>query len=123
MTNPKKIVLAEDNSILALIIKQKLEKEGYKLFTATNGRDAIELIEENDPDFILTDIMMPFVSGLELISHVRNKLNLFTPIIVFSSSGQEEMVQNAFNLGATDFMSKPFSPNELLIRIKNNLYK
>jgi DNA-binding response OmpR family regulator len=62
--------------------------------------------------------MMPFVSGLEIISHVRNKLNLSTPIIVFSSSGQEEMVLNAFNIGATDFMSKPFSPNELIIRIK-----
>lgn len=123
MSDSKKIVLAEDNSILALLLKYKLENEGYKLFVATNGKEAIELIEEHNPDFILTDIMMPFVSGLELISHVRNKLNLSTPIIVFSSSGQEEMVVNAFNLGATDFMSKPFSPNELIIRIKRNLYK
>lgn len=123
MNNSKKILLAEDNSILALLLKYKLENEGYKLFIATNGKDAIEIIEEHNPDFILTDIMMPFVSGLELISHVRNKLNLSTPIIVFSSSGQEEMVVNAFNLGATDFMSKPFSPNELVIRIKRNLYK
>jgi FixJ family two-component response regulator len=58
---------------------------------------------------ILTDIMMPFVSGLELISHVRNKLNSKNSIVVFSSAGQE-MVVNAFNLGATDFMRKPFSP-------------
>lgn len=123
MNNSKKIVLAEDNSILALLLKYKLENEGYKLFMATNGKDAIDLIEEHDPEIILTDIMMPFVSGLELISHVRNKLNLSTPIIVFSASGQEEMVINAFNLGANDFMSKPFSPNELIIRIKRNFYK
>lgn len=123
MNNSKKIVLAEDNSILALLLKYKLENEGYKLFMATNGKDAIDLIEEHDPEIILTDIMMPFVSGLELISHVRNKLNLSTPIIVFSASGQEEMVINAFNLGANDFMSKPFSPNELVIRIKRNFYK
>lgn len=123
MNNSKKIVLAEDNSILALLLKYKLENEGYKLFMATNGKEAIELIEEHNPEIILTDIMMPFVSGLELISHVRNKLNLSTPIIVFSASGQEEMVVNAFNLGATDFMSKPFSPNELVIRIKRNFFK
>ncbi len=121
MSEPKKIILAEDNSILSLLLKFKLEKEGYKLFIAVNGKEAIEIIEEHHPDIILTDIMMPFVSGLEVISHVRNKLDLSTPIIVFSSAGQEEMVLKAFNLGATDFMSKPFSPNELSIRIKRLL--
>lgn len=121
MSESKKIILAEDNSILSLLLKFKLEKEGYKLFIAVNGKEAIQLIEENNPDLILTDIMMPFVSGLEVISHVRNKLELATPIIVFSSAGQEEMVLKAFNLGATDFMSKPFSPNELSIRIKRLL--
>lgn len=121
MNNPIKIVLAEDNSILALLLKYKLEKEGYTLLMAKNGIEAIELIEQYNPEIILTDIMMPFVSGLEVISHVRNKLNLAIPIIVFSSSGQEEMVLNAFNIGATDFMSKPFSPNELIIRIKRIL--
>lgn len=121
MSTTKKIVLAEDNSILSLLLKFKLEKEGYNLLIAINGKEAIELIEEHQPDMILTDIMMPFVSGLEVISHVRNKLSLQTPIVVFSSAGQEEMVLNAFNLGATDFMSKPFSPNELIIRTKRLL--
>jgi DNA-binding response OmpR family regulator len=65
--------------------------------------------------------MMPFVSGLEVISYVRNKLNMQTPIIVFSSSGQEEIVLKAFDLGANDFMCKPFSPHELVIRIKRLL--
>lgn len=118
MKESKKIVLAEDNSVLSLLLKYKLEKEGYTLLMAKNGKEALELIELNNPKIILTDIMMPFISGLEIISYVRNKLNLSTPIIVFSSSGQEEMVLNAFNIGATDFMSKPFSPNELIIRIK-----
>lgn len=117
----KKIVLAEDNSILSKLLQFKLEKEGYQLLIATNGKEAVDLIEGNEPDMILTDIMMPFISGLEVISHVRNKLEKKTPIVVFSSAGQEEMVLNAFNLGATDFMSKPFSPNELIIRIKRLL--
>jgi two-component system response regulator VicR len=121
MTESKKIVLAEDNSILSLLLKFKLEKEGYKLFMAADGKEAIELIEEHNPDLILTDIMMPFISGLEVISHLRNKLNSLTPIIVFSAAGQEEIVLKAFDLGATDFMSKPISPNELVIRVKRIL--
>ena len=121
MGDAKKIVLAEDNSIFLLLLKFRLEKEGYKIVTAVNGKEAIELIEEHSPELILTDIMMPFISGLEVISHVRNKLNMQTPIIVFSSAGQEEIVLKAFDLGATDFMSKPLSPNEMVIRVKRLL--
>lgn len=122
MSDAKKIVLAEDNSTLSLLLKFRLEKEGYKLLIAVDGKEAIELIEQYDPELILTDIMMPFISGLEVISHVRNKLNKQTPIIVFSAAGQEEMVLKAFNLGANDFMGKPFSPNELVIRVKRLLF-
>jgi DNA-binding response OmpR family regulator len=121
MNSIKKIVLAEDNSVLSLLLKFRLEKEGYKLLVAVDGKQAIELIEEHNPELILTDIMMPFVSGLEVISHVRNKLNFETPIVVFSAAGQEEIVLKAFDLGATDFMSKPFSPHELVIRVKRLL--
>ena len=92
--------------------------ELYSILLDKDGKEAIEHIEQFKPDLILTDIMMPFVSGLEVISHVRNKLNSQTPIIVFSSAGQEEIVLKAFDIGATDFMSKPFSPHELVIRVK-----
>jgi DNA-binding response OmpR family regulator len=121
MNITKNIVLAEDNTTLSQLLKFRLQKEGYKIYTAQDGKKAVELIEKHHPDLILTDIMMPFISGLEVISHVRNKLKLETPIIVFSAAGQEEMVLKAFNLGATDFMAKPFSPNELIIRIKRLL--
>ncbi len=117
----KKIVLAEDNSALSLLLKFKLEKESYRLFVAEDGKLAKELIERENPDIILTDIMMPFVSGLELTSYVRNKLNRNTPILIFSAAGQEKNVLQAFDLGANDFMSKPISINELLIRIKRLL--
>ena len=123
MSDAKKIVLAEDNSLLLSLLKFRLEKEGYELLIAENGKEAIKLIEEHNPALILTDIMMPFISGLEVISHVRNKLNMQTPIIIFSSAGQEEMVLKAFDIGATDFMSKPLSPNELIIKIKRLIHK
>jgi two-component system response regulator VicR len=119
--NINKIVLAEDNTTLSLLLKFRLEKEGFELFIAKDGKEAIALIEEVVPDLIITDIMMPFISGLEVISHVRNTLNTDIPIIVFSAAGQEEMVLKAFNLGANDFMGKPFSPNELMIRVKRLL--
>ena len=119
--NKHKIVIAEDNSTLSLLLKFRLEKEGYELLMAVDGKEAVELIENDSPDLIITDIMMPFVSGLEVISHVRNKLELEVPIIVFSAAGQEEMVLKAFSLGANDFMGKPFSPNELVIRVKRLL--
>jgi two-component system response regulator VicR len=121
MNEAKKIVIAEDNSVFLLLIKFRLEKEGYKLYLAEDGKKAIELIEAHKPDLILTDIMMAYVTGLEVISHVRNVLKFKTPIIVFSASGQEEIVIKAFDLGANDFMAKPLSPNELIIRVKRAL--
>lgn len=121
MSDKKQIVLAEDNSTLSLLLKFRLEKEGYELLMAEDGKKAIELIEKHNPSLILTDIMMPYISGLEVISHVRNELKYQTQIIVFSAAGQEEMVLKAFNLGANDFMGKPFSPNELAIRVKRLL--
>jgi len=121
MSDKKQILLAEDNATLALLLKIRIEKEGYTPIIAENGKRAIELIESEKPDLILTDIMMPFVSGLEVISHVRNNLKLQTPVVVFSSAGQEEMVLKAFSLGANDFISKPFSPNEFMVRLKRFL--
>ena len=116
-----KVVLADDNTTLTLLLKFRLEKAGYMTFVAENGKIAIELIEQHRPALIITDIMMPYISGLEIISHVRQNLKLATPIIVFSSAGQEENVIKAFDLGANDFMGKPFSPHELLIRVKKIL--
>jgi len=121
MSNKKQILLAEDNATLALLLKIRIEKEGYTPIIAENGKRAIELIESEKPDLILTDIMMPFVSGLEVISHVRNNLKSNVPVVVFSSAGQEEMVLKAFNLGANDFISKPFSPNEFMVRLRRFL--
>jgi DNA-binding response OmpR family regulator len=117
----KKIVLAEDNSVFLLLIKLRLEKEGYQLFIAEDGKKAIELIETQNPDLILTNIMMDFVSGLEVISHVRNVLKKQTPIIVLSATSQEEMVIKSFDLGANYFIYKPLNPSKLITKIERIL--
>ena len=119
MSNKIKIVLAEDNVTFALLLKFVLEKEGYELLSAVDGQKAIVLIEEHKPDIILTDIMMPFVDGLEVINHVREELKLDTPIIFFSGDILGEKAVEAQKIGANDFMEKPFNPNDLITKIQN----
>ena len=112
------IHVVEDDILLLKTLAFKLTKDGYVVVTSKNGFDAIEYLKENEPDLIVTDIMMPFVNGLEIISFVRNEKKSKVPIIVLSSAGLEKTVLEAFELGADDFVTKPFSPNELVIRIK-----
>jgi len=121
MSNLVKILIAEDNKTLTLFMKNRLEKEGYQLLVAEDGKKAKKLILEFKPDLLITDIMMPYVSGLELISYLRNELKSKIPIIVFSSVGHEKMILQAFEFGANEFINKPFNPNELVIRVKKCL--
>ena len=114
----KKILLVEDDLMLLSLLDFRLKKEGYHVVTANNGKEAISKIKSAPPDLVISDIMMPFVSGLELTGFIKNEYESEIPIVIISSAGQEEMVLEAFNLGADDFIAKPFSPNELIVRLK-----
>lgn len=116
-----RILIVEDDEMMLSLLQFKLQREGFDTSIVSDGKEAIEKIKENAPDLIITDIMMPFVNGMELTAKVRNELNLTTPIIVISSAGQEDMVMQAFKLGADNFITKPFSPNELSMRVKKLL--
>jgi DNA-binding response OmpR family regulator len=118
-----KLLLAEDDELLASLLNFRLEKGGYEVQLSTNGRDVKELLTTYTPDLIISDIMMPYFSGMELIDYVRKELNLSTPIIIISSAGNEENVLTAFELGANDFISKPIGPSELMARVKRELQK
>jgi DNA-binding response OmpR family regulator len=111
------ILIAEDDELILKTIEHKLLKEGYEVIIARNGKDAIDTIKETEIDLIITDIMMPFASGTEILAAIRS-FGKKIPVIMLSSLGQEEVVLEAFDLGASDFMVKPFSPNELILRIK-----
>ncbi|PJJ67817.1 MULTISPECIES: response regulator transcription factor [Chryseobacterium] len=111
------ILIAEDDELILKTIEHKLLKEGYEVVVTRNGKDAIDAIKEREIDLIITDIMMPFASGTEILAAVRS-FGKKIPVIMLSSLGQEEVVLEAFDLGASDFMVKPFSPNELILRIK-----
>jgi DNA-binding response OmpR family regulator len=117
----KKIFIIEDDNMTIEILKFIFSKEGYLLSISKDGLDAIERIPEEIPDLVLTDIMLPMKSGLEIIQFIKdNYANM--PVIALSSLGEEEAtVLDAFKLGVDDFIAKPFSPNELLLRVKRCL--
>lgn len=111
------ILIAEDDELILRTVEHKLVKEGHEVVLTRNGQEAIEKIGESEFDLVVTDIMMPFASGIEILSAIK-RIGKKVPVIVLSSMGQEEVVVDAFDLGASDFMVKPFSPNELILRIK-----
>ncbi|MFP8892532.1 MULTISPECIES: response regulator transcription factor [Chryseobacterium] len=111
------ILIAEDDELILKTIEHKLLKEGHEVILTRNGKDAIETLKTREVDLAITDIMMPFASGIEILSAIKT-MGKQIPVIMLSSMGQEEVVLNAFDLGAADFIVKPFSPNELILRIK-----
>ena len=118
-----KILIIEDEVILIKAIEFKLLKEGYEISKACDGKEGMEKIVSEKPDLIICDIMMPFANGLEILSFVRTKLSLATPMVMLTSIGQEETVVKALELGADEYITKPFSPNEMILRIKKILIK
>ncbi|MCW3105962.1 MAG: response regulator [Segetibacter sp.] len=116
-----KILVAEDEPLMLMAIEAKLRNEGFEVIGAQDGREALKSLETSVPDLIITDILMPYTSGLELISIVKSNQNKKIPIIVLSGLGQEDTVMEAFQLGADDFITKPFNPTELSVRVKRLL--
>ena len=117
----KKILIIEDDLLISSLVQFRLKKDGYQTHLVSDGNEGIRAIDNYFPDLIITDVMMPFRSGIEIIHYAR-KFQPNTPIIVLSSLGEEEeVVLEAFNLGVADFIPKPFNPNELAIRVKRIL--
>ena len=123
MDNEKTLLLAEDDELLGSLLKYRLEKGGYSVNIVSDGKQVKERLALSMPDIIVSDIMMPYFSGIELIDYVRNELRSSVPIIIISSAGNEENVLSAFELGANDFIAKPVSPSELLVRVGRELQK
>ncbi len=113
-----KILICEDEEILLTALEFRLRKQGFEVLKAKDGKAALQLIETEMPDMVIADVLMPYFTGLQLIDYIRNDLHNALPIIVISALEQDEVVLEAFRLGATDFVTKPFKPNELILRIK-----
>lgn len=117
----KRILVAEDNRLILETVARSLSKEGYDIVKAEDGKDCMNKFKENQIDLIITDLYMPFLNGLEVISLLHNDEDFNTPIMVLSVNGAEENVMKAFDMGADDFMVKPFSLIELNVRVKKIL--
>lgn len=114
----KNVLIIEDDKLISSLVQFKLKKEGYNVTMAEDGLTGIDAINLLEADLIITDVMIPFKNGIEIINHAR-KVSPKVPIIVLSSLGEEEStVMEAFNLGVSDFVPKPFNPNELAMRVR-----
>ncbi|MEJ2585749.1 MAG: response regulator transcription factor [Robiginitalea sp.] len=120
---PKRLLLAEDDHMLASLLKYRLEKGGYAVDLASDGREVKSYLLEKLPDVVVSDIMMPYFSGIELVDFLRSELKSRVPVIIISTAGNETNILNAFDLGADDFISKPVSPAELMIRVDKIIRK
>jgi len=118
-----RLLLADDDEMLTALLQYRLEKEGYYVQCCNDGREVKAQLGKSVPDIIVSDIMMPYFSGLELIDYVRKELALDVPILIMSSAGNDENIIDAFDLGANDFLSKPISPSELIVRLMKELNK
>ena len=112
----KKILVVDDEKPISDIIKFNMVKEGYEVVTAFNGREALEMFEAERPDILILDLMLPELDGLEVARTIRKTSNV--PIIVLSAKDSEFDKVIGLEIGADDYMTKPFSNRELQARVK-----
>ncbi len=116
------ILIIEDDEIMLRAVKNILAKDGHSVLTAKDGKEAFEYLENANYDIVLTDLMMPYANGLEVVSKLRNDPNRrHVGIIIVSSVGNEETITEGFRLGADDYLKKPIMAGELLIRVRKLL--
>lgn len=109
------VLVADDEPYIGRIIKMKLEQGPFRVTLAQDGREALQALEnEPDIDLVLLDVMMPHVSGFDVLAHMRSSERWrTTPCVVLTAAGQDSQHRRAMELGATNFLTKPFSPKRL----------
>ncbi|MCL7754521.1 response regulator transcription factor [Polaribacter sp. Z022] len=118
--NKIKVLLAEDEASLGMIVKESLETRNFTVFHALNGEEASKIYLEEKPDILVLDVMMPLKDGFTLAKEIR-KTDKTIPIIFLTAKSQTSDVLEGFNLGGNDYLKKPFSMEELIVRIKSLL--
>ena len=110
------ILTADDDPQLLRLIARNLQFEGYEVHTASDGKQALEMIEAQPPDLVLLDVMMPKMDGLTVCQRVREFSAV--PIIIVTARGQDQDKVHGLDLGADDYLTKPFSVDEMLARVR-----
>ena len=112
----QKILIADDNKQITSILEQYAIKQGYKTIVAYDGNEAFEKFQQENPDIVLLDVMMPHKDGFELCREIREKSNV--PIIMVTARGEDFEKIMGLEIGADDYIVKPFSPGEVMARVK-----
>ncbi|PGZ87755.1 response regulator transcription factor [Bacillus sp. AFS029533] len=110
------ILIVDDDPHIRKLLNVLLRDEGFTVFEATNGIEAISVIDDNRIDMLIIDLMMPKMDGFELCREIRNNYDL--PIIMLTAKGETEQKVRGFKLGTDDYIVKPFEPVELVVRVK-----
>lgn len=113
-----KILVVDDEQMMLTVLSKKLKDRGYKVTKASNSIDALRVINEQKIDLVISDIIMPLISGFTLLSMLKNFYFLRIPVILISSYNQENVLLKSQSLGATDFVSKPINYDELFYKIE-----
>ncbi len=111
----KTILVVDDEEKIVDVIKSYLLKEGFGVYTAYNGKKALELFEEINPSLIILDLMLPDMSGEDICMKIRKKSRI--PVIMLTAKSDEISILNGFNIGSDDYITKPFSPKQLMARV------
>ena len=115
----EKILVVDDESDILSLVQYNLEKEGFKVITASDGQEALRRIASELPQAIILDLMLPQIDGLEVCRQIkRNEATSGIPVIMLTARGEEIDRVVGFELGADDYITKPFSPRELILRLK-----
>ncbi|PIC65258.1 DNA-binding response regulator [Sporosarcina sp. P13] len=117
MTNKQKILIVEDEQSIQKLLKFTLEQANYHTVLASDGEQAIQLVLDESPDLIILDLMLPKIDGIEVCKMLRRQ-DIETPIIMLTAKGEEMDKIIGLEMGADDYMTKPFSPREVAARVK-----
>ncbi|HOG46604.1 MAG TPA: response regulator transcription factor [Anaerolineae bacterium] len=111
-----RILVVDDDPPSVKMTAFLLREEGYEVITADNGRTALEILQSEAPDLVIMDVMMPHIDGLEVTRRIRQTMDV--PIIILSAKGETADKVSGLQVGADDYLSKPFEPSELIARVK-----
>lgn len=121
--NLKTILIVEDQAYMIRLIQYNLEREGFLVQSAINGKKAMEYLCKNIPDLVILDIMMPVMNGLEVLRNIRsNKKIKDLPVIILTAKGQKVDETNSLEAGANIFITKPFNPTELVEKVNKLIH-
>ena len=115
--NNLRVLLVEDETTLAMIIKDTLDAQGFEITLAADGEEGLRLFKELKPDVVVADVMMPKIDGFEMVRRIR-KTEKITPVLFLTARSAINDVVKGFELGANDYLKKPFGMQELIVRIK-----